>query len=100
MLAKRYFESGLELLNRLYTEQLENIEQAAELIAQAVADGFTFYAWGGPHSSLPVQDIFWRAGGLAIVNPLFTPGFKSSEARGVSFSLFRWAPRPFSFVSP
>lgn len=74
MLAKRYFETGLELLKRLHDEQLENIEQAAEIIAQAIADGFTFYAWGGPHSSLPVQDIFWRAGGLAIVNPLFTPG--------------------------
>jgi len=74
MLAKRYFEAGLELLKRLYDEQLANLEQAAEMIAQAIADGNTFYAWGGPHSSLPVQDIFWRAGGLAIVNPLFTPG--------------------------
>lgn len=74
MLAKRYFETGLELLKRLHDDQLENIEQGAEMIAQAIADGHTFYAWGGPHSSLPVQDIFWRAGGLAIVNPLFTPG--------------------------
>jgi uncharacterized phosphosugar-binding protein len=74
MLAKRYFEKGLELLKRLSDEQMDNIEQAAEIIAQAIADGHTFYAWGGPHSSLPVQDIFWRAGGLAIVNPLFTPG--------------------------
>ena len=74
MLAKRYFEKGLELLQRLEDTQLANIEQAAELIAQAVADGHTLYAWGGPHSSLPVQDIFWRAGGLALVNPLFTHG--------------------------
>jgi len=61
MLAKRYFETGLELLKRLHDDQLENIEQGAEMIAQAIADGHTFYAWGGPHSSLPVQDIFWRA---------------------------------------
>lgn len=74
MLAKRYFEKGLNLLQRIEDTQLENIEQAAELIAQAVAGGHTLYAWGGPHSSLPVQDIFWRAGGLALVNPLFTHG--------------------------
>ena len=74
MLAKRYFEAGMDLLKRLYDEQLESVEQAAEMIAEAVAGGHTFYAWGGPHSSLPVQDIFWRAGGMAIVNPLFTPG--------------------------
>ena len=75
MLAKKYFEKGFELLQRLQETQSENIENAAEMIAQAIAEGHTFYAWGGPHSSLPVQDIFWRAGGLAIVNPVFTPGF-------------------------
>jgi uncharacterized phosphosugar-binding protein len=74
MLAERYFKTGMKLLERLREEQLKNIESAAEIIAQAVAEGHTFYAWGGPHSSLPVQDIFWRAGGLALVNPLFTPG--------------------------
>ncbi len=74
MLAKKYLDKGLELLQRLQETQLENIERAAEVIASAVADGHTLYAWGGPHSSLPVQDIFWRAGGLALVNPLFTPG--------------------------
>ncbi len=74
MLAKRYFDKGFDLLEKLQDTQLEHIERAAELIAQAVADGHTLYAWGGPHSSLPVQDIFWRAGGLALVNPLYTPG--------------------------
>jgi uncharacterized phosphosugar-binding protein len=74
MLAERYFEAGLALLKRLQDEQLGKIEQAAEMIARAVADGHTLYAWGGPHSSLPVQDIFYRAGGMTLVNPVFTPG--------------------------
>lgn len=74
MLAKKYFEQGFDLLHQLQESQLENINQAAEMITDAVASGHTFYAWGGPHSNLPVQDIFWRAGGLALVNPLFTPG--------------------------
>lgn len=74
MLARRYLDKGLELLQRLQDTQLANIERAADLIAQAIADGRTLYAWGGPHSSLPVQDIFWRAGGLALVNPVFTHG--------------------------
>jgi uncharacterized phosphosugar-binding protein len=73
-LAERYFKDSLQLLQRVHDTQLERIEQAAELIAQAAADGHTLYAWGGPHSNLPVQDIFWRAGGLALVNPLFSPG--------------------------
>jgi len=48
MLARRYLDKGLELLQRLQDTHLENIEQAAELIAQAVADGHRLYAWGGP----------------------------------------------------
>lgn len=74
MLAKKYFDKSIALIQQFLGSQLETIEQAAELIAQAVADGHTLYAWGGPHSSLPVQDIFWRAGGMALVNPLFAPG--------------------------
>jgi uncharacterized phosphosugar-binding protein len=79
MLARRYFDKAFELLQRLREEQLANIEQAAEMIAQAVVEGHTLYAWGGPHSSLPVQDIFWRAGGLALVNPIFTPGLSLEQ---------------------
>lgn len=74
MLAKRYLRKCAQLIELLEDTQLEQIETAAELIAEAVREGHTLYAWGGPHSSLPVQDIFWRAGGLALVNPLFTPG--------------------------
>jgi uncharacterized phosphosugar-binding protein len=62
-LAKQYLAKSLELLRHRCETQLKNVELAAELIAQPVADGHTLYAWGRPHSSLPVQDIFWRAGG-------------------------------------
>jgi uncharacterized phosphosugar-binding protein len=78
-LAQQYFDRSLELLRCVAETQLERVEQAAEMIAQAVADGHTLYAWGGPHSNLPVQDIFWRAGGLALVNPLFSPGLSLED---------------------
>jgi uncharacterized phosphosugar-binding protein len=74
MLAKEYLKKCNQLLEQIQETQLDQIELAAEMIAEAVQKGNTLYAWGGPHSSLPVQDIFWRAGGLALVNPLFTPG--------------------------
>ena len=79
MLAQRYLEKSLKLLECFRETQLQNVERAAELIAQAVADGHTLYAWGGPHSSLPVQDIFWRAGGSALVNAVLTPGLSLEQ---------------------
>jgi uncharacterized phosphosugar-binding protein len=87
MLARKYLDKSLELLQRLQDTQLAHIESAAEMIAQAVANGHSLYAWGGPHSSLPVQDIFWRAGGLALVNPIFTPGL-SLEAGPIYLTSF------------
>jgi hypothetical protein len=98
MLAIRYLEKGLELLQRLQETQLGNIQQAADIIAQAVADGHTLYAWGGPHSSLPVQDIFWRAGGLALVNPIFTPRRINDPGDGRLFRISRH-PMYLGFVS-
>jgi uncharacterized phosphosugar-binding protein len=87
MLARRYLDKARELLERLEASQLEHVEQAAEIIAEAVAEGRTLYAWGGPHSSLPVQDIYFRAGGLTLVNAVFTPGLSLEEGpiRMVSF---------------
>jgi uncharacterized phosphosugar-binding protein len=79
MLGNSYLDKCLDLLHRIQDTQAADIEQAAELIAQAVTEGHTLYAWGGPHSSLPVQDIFWRAGGLALVNPLYTPGLSLEQ---------------------
>lgn len=87
MLAKRYLEHAFELLQRLVDTQLENIEKAAEMIAQAYAEGHTFYVWGGPHSSLPAQDIFERAGGLALVNLVIAPGL-SYEVAPIRVGMF------------
>jgi uncharacterized phosphosugar-binding protein len=37
--------SGFELLTRTQDTQLENIEGAAEIISQAVAEDHIFYMW-------------------------------------------------------
>jgi len=79
MLAGRYFDKALELLQRLRDTNRTNIERAADIMAQAAVEGHTLYFWGGPHSNLPVQDIFYRAGGNAMVNPIFTPGLSLEE---------------------
>lgn len=80
MLARRYMDHALELLERLRETQLDAIEEAAEIIADASAQGHTLYGWGGPHSSLPVQDCFERAGGLAILNLVIAPGLSYEVA--------------------
>lgn len=74
MLAKRFLETCIEVLTRVIDEQTAAIAAAAELIVDAIATGHRFFAFGCSHSGLPVQDVYYRAGGLILVNPIIPPG--------------------------
>lgn len=74
MLSQEYFERAIEFLAKIKESQLGKIEEAAEIISQAIIEGHALYAFGCTHSSLPVKDIFYRAGGLMLVNPIFGSG--------------------------
>jgi len=79
MLAKEYLEKASAILKKVEESQLRKIEEAAEMISQAIIDGHMLFAFGCSHSSLPVQDIFYRAGGLMLVNPIFGPGLSLED---------------------
>lgn len=74
MLAQRYLNVCLAVLKCLQNEQMGKIEEAARLVAEAIAGGHSFFAFGCTHSNLPVQEVFYRAGGFMLVNPIFPPG--------------------------
>jgi len=79
MLAKAYLEKASAILKKIEESQLGKIEEAAEIISQAIVDGHMLFAFGCSHSSLPVQEIFYRAGGLMLVNPIFGPGLSLED---------------------
>ena len=74
MLIQAYLEQLIGKLEEVKATQSEAIAQAADLIAQAISDGHALYVFGCSHSSLPTQDVFYRAGGLVLVNHIFAPG--------------------------
>ncbi|MCD0482105.1 SIS domain-containing protein [Streptacidiphilus sp. ASG 303] len=73
-LAGQYFDAALTLLRRVRDEEAANVERAAEALADAVAGGRRVFAFGAGHSSLPAQDVVYRAGGLVPMNLLCVPG--------------------------
>lgn len=73
-LAESYLTLCVDLLQRIQDEQMDKIIAAAGLISDAIAEGHSFFAFGCTHSNLPVQDVFYRAGGLMLVNPIIPPG--------------------------
>lgn len=74
MLAKSYLQNMQTLLGELIEKQTTNIERAAETIATAIAAGHSLFGFGCNHSLLPILDIYYRAGGLMLLNPIIAPG--------------------------
>ena len=70
-----YLPLTIELLNRVENEQYENIKAAGELMAQAIAEDRLINVYGGGgHTTLPVSEMFFRAGGLCNINPCMETG--------------------------
>ena len=85
-LARTYLNTVIDLLSRLRDEELDAVGQAAKLIADAIELGHNLFAFGCTHSSLPIQDLVYRAGGLMLVNPLFGPGITALDIKPTTLS--------------
>lgn len=73
-LADRYFDAAITLLRRVRDEEADGIRAAATAVADAIAADGRVFVFGAGHSSLPAQDVVYRAGGLALMNLLVVPG--------------------------
>ncbi|KPI14728.1 UPF0309 protein [Actinobacteria bacterium OV450] len=73
-LAGQFLDAAIGLLERVRSEEAARIAEAGAAVAEAVAAGNRIFVFGAGHSSLPAQDVVYRAGGLALVNFLAVPG--------------------------
>jgi uncharacterized phosphosugar-binding protein len=70
-----YLTQITSLLQKIETEQAENIERAADLMAEAIAQDQLIHVYGGGgHTTLVMGEVFFRAGGLANINPIMETG--------------------------
>ncbi|MFI7501422.1 SIS domain-containing protein [Streptomyces sp. NPDC049687] len=80
-LAAQFFDAAIGLLQRVRDEEAETVRAAGTLLADTVAAGGRLFAFGAGHSSLPAQDLVYRAGGLALMNLLAAPGLVGVDVR-------------------
>jgi len=70
-----YFKSILANLEQVNEKQEENIKKAASLMADAIENDRLISVYGGGgHTTLPLGEMFFRAGGLACINPCMETG--------------------------
>ena len=67
---EKYYSAILEILERIMREEQKNIEKAAELLKETVKNNGIVHVIGAGHSAMLGEELFYRAGGLAPVNPL------------------------------
>jgi uncharacterized phosphosugar-binding protein len=69
-----YHEKIVEMLSAIENEK-DSIEQAAQLIADCVGqDRVIFLGTGEAHGCIGLEEVFYRAGGLACMNPMLDGG--------------------------
>ena len=69
-----YFDEIIQLLKDIKASQNEEMEQAAQIIADAIQNDHLLYVFGATHAGILAQELFYRAGGLVPVNPILPPG--------------------------
>lgn len=74
MQTDRYFDAIKQILSDIQALQKEPMLKAAELFSETVINDGALYITGCSHSSIFAQEVFYRAGGFMLMNPVFLPG--------------------------
>lgn len=70
MVSEEYLDFLIEKLKLLKETQIQNLELASETIANACVEGGQVYIFGSGHSHMIAEEIYLRAGGLALVKAI------------------------------
>jgi uncharacterized phosphosugar-binding protein len=76
---RAYLQEVTSLLEQATEQAATTIVEAARLIADTIADGRVLSVFGPSHAGILAQDLFYRAGGLAAVEPILPAGLMLNE---------------------
>ena len=69
----RYIEYLQSKLQEVLDNEMSNIEKAAQLMTESCLKGGRIYVFGSGHSHLISEEMYIRAGGLALVHAILPP---------------------------
>ncbi|MEN2766893.1 SIS domain-containing protein [Ornithinibacillus xuwenensis] len=68
---RNYFQEINQLLHTVEEQETGTINQAASKIAESIQAGGIIHVFGCGHSHMLAEEVFYRAGGLVPINPIF-----------------------------
>ena len=66
-----YLDRIHELLSCIEQEETGAMEACVELLAKCVMDHHSIYTFGASHAGILSEELYYRAGGLMLFNPIF-----------------------------
>lgn len=84
-----YGEYLMEHLKKTVLNQQENILQAAQIVKKSILAGGRFYVFGSGHSHMIAEELYNRAGGLALIKAILEPSLMLHEEPNKSTYLER-----------
>ena len=70
MLAKKWLSNARSIMDKIEETQLENITEAATVMADSIEAGRWVHTFGCGHSTLPVEEMYPRIGGFVGFHPI------------------------------
>ena len=70
---REYWDRIKELTDQVFLKETEILKLASGKVAEAIERQRVIYVFGSGHSAILCEELFYRAGGMAAVSPIFVP---------------------------
>ena len=70
MLAKQWLQNARDVMSRIEDTQMENIQKAAEVMADSIEAGRWVHTFGCGHATIPIEEMYPRIGGFVGFHPI------------------------------
>ena len=91
MFVEEYYESIQDIIEKVYEREGEKISTAGQILAETIRRDGLIHVFGCGHSHMIAEEMFYRAGGLVAINPIFEEStmlhdgaYKSSQIERMS----------------
>lgn len=79
MFVAQYYDKVNSVLKNIYDSQSDQIHKIGSVLADTLEKDGLIHVFGCGHSHIMEDELFYRAGGLAAINPLFESGLMLHE---------------------
>ncbi len=69
-----YFDNLKEIIEKVMKTQAKALHQGAKILSDAALKGNNLFAFGCSHAGLLALELYYRTGGIALINPIKAPG--------------------------